>query len=362
MKKLVMIITMAMVMTVLLPVVALAYDPITATGNWEVEYEVNDYTVGSSGGTGILRLKVKNTEPSSSTDIIRYVSISYATGTASEFYENRRVTIAPTRDQIIDFSIPISEENAGLGLQLWVAMSTGGEDDVDGIGVKNGIMFGPPATYDATLDITTASTTINQGESIVINFGGANSGNKSVDIKVYDQTGAQIFETNNMDILYFGRKSYTPSSTTTYRYRTEIYRLGTDRLEKEITSNSITVTVIEPTPEPTATPTPEPAEVSTPEPTIEPTPVPTIEPSPELSAEELPELVEEELSAEALAAEPESSDESLIVGAENGSINNSSGSNNTLWIIAIAFLVLVAVLLVVLIVFLLKGKKSDNFS
>ena len=345
-----------MAATVLLPVVALAddYEEITVTGNWEVEYEVDDFSVGSSGGTGVLRLKVKNTAASASTDIINYVSISYATGRDSASHQTKSVTIAPTRDRIMEFSIPIAASDAGLGLQLWVAMSTGDADDVDGIGVENGVMFGPPATYNATFDLNTSSRTINQGESIRINFSGVNTGNKPVDIKVFDQTGAQVFTADNMDILYIGHANYTPEHTTTYRFRAEVYRLGTDRLEKEVISSSITITVIEPTPEPTATPTPEPAAEPeadpTPEPTETPVEVPTATPALEVEAEV-------EVQEEAMSSEEENDEQLIVVGAGNADIG-SSASDNMLQTVIIALLVLIAVLVAALMVYMLKAKKS----
>lgn|GEM_PF-6614326 len=353
MKKTILIIVLAIIVAALFPTNALAYDSISASGDWEVSYEVNDYGVGASGGTGTLRLKVKNTAPSSSTVIINYVSVSFATGRASEFHQNKSVTIAPTRDRILEFSIPIDASDSGVGLQLWVAMSTGDSDDVDGIGVENGVQFGPDPTYDASCEISTSTTTINRGEKVSIAFGGSCTGNRAVDIKLYDQSNNLIFTTDNMDILYLGKEEYTPTETTTYRFKAKIYKPGTDTLMKEVQSNSITVTVVQPTPEPTEAPTPTPEPTETP--IEEAAEVVAEEPGEETSEEETPEqsseLVEEEVS--------ETDQMPLVVDSSNEK-NGSSGSNNMLSIVIIVLLSVITLSIIGIIVYLLKTNKRNE--
>ena len=347
MKKTILLIVIAIITAALFPTEVFAYTEIGVTGDWTCEYEILDSGVRATGGTGTVRLKVTNTADSRSTDIINYVSVSYGAGSASEFYEVKSVTIAPTRDMIIDFSIPIDGEDAGLPNTLWVAMSIRGENNVDGIGAKTGVVFGPEPVYDADVLISTSTTTINAGETVGIAYGGSNLGNKPVDIEVYDYMGSLVFSMDDMDILYLGKVDHTPTHTTTYRYTCKIYKPGTDILVKEVISDPLTITVIQPavTEEPADDPTTEPEpEEETVEAVDDPTSEPEVTAELEITAEPTQEPVEQ-------AAE-------RAVVVETNSDNNDSNTD-ALWVIIIALLAVIAIALTGIIIYMIKNSKRN---
>ena len=138
MKKTILIIVLIMIATVLFPTMALAFSDIPVSGDWECEYEVNEYGVGASGGTATISLRVTNTH---STDNINYVSLTWGAGMVSEFYQVKSVSVAPGGSTDVSFSIPVAEEDAGIPNTLWVGMSNRGESNVDGIGAVTGIFL-----------------------------------------------------------------------------------------------------------------------------------------------------------------------------------------------------------------------------
>lgn len=359
MKKLVLIIVMAIAATVFFPTEALAYSDISVSGDWECSYEINEYGVGASGGTATVSLKVVNTH---ATDDITYVSVTWGAGMASEYYEVKNVGgIAPGAGMYIDFDIPVEAEDAGIGNTLWVAMSSRGASNVDGIGAVTGIVFGPEPEYTASCEISTGTTTIDRGDMVKIAFGGAMTGNKAVDIKVYDQTGYLIFSMDDMDILYLGSKEYAPTSTTTYQYTCKVYKPGTDTLMNEVTSSPLTVTVIQPDPDPEPEPEPEeetpatePEEETTTEPEV--TAEPEITSEPETSTEAAEAEVEAEISEENLSL---SSNERTVVVETNEQIDEPQNSQNTLMMILIVLLIMIFAALASLLIYMVKNNSKQ---
>lgn len=365
MKKTVLIIVLAMMVTALFPTAVLAYDAIGVTGTWECEYEIDEYGVGASGGTADVILRVTNTHP---TDDILYVSVSWGAGSASEFYEEKRVTIAPDDTEDVTFYIPVEEEDAGIPNTLWVGMTTRGSGSVEGIGAVTGIVFGPEPVYSSTCFISTSTPTINRGETVEIAFGGAPDGNKDVDIRVYDQDGYLVFSMDGMDILYLGKKEYAPQSTKTYQFTCEVYKPGSDTLIKEVVSDPLTVTVIQPTtPEPDPEPDPEP---ETEEPTAEPaetTPEPEVTSEPVVTSE--PEITEEaEVSEEIIDSTESEEDVSLnnnqerVVVVESQEIQSTQSNQNTsdtLMMILLVLLVLIFAGLAAVLIYMVKSNKKQ---
>jgi hypothetical protein len=342
--KTVLIIALAIIVSLLFPTAALAYSDIPVSGDWECEYEVNEYGVGASGGTATVSLRVTNTDPS---DSITYVSVNWGAGSASEFYEVKSVSVAPGSSRVVSFSIPVEAEDAGIPNTLWVAMTTRGESNVDGIGAVTGVVFGPAPVYDASCEISTSTTTINRGNTVKIAFSGAKTGNKPVDIRVYDQTGYLIFSMDNMDILYLGSKEYVPQSTTTYQYTCKIYKPGTDTLMNETVSSPLTVTVIQPAAEPE--PEPEPA---------------AEEAAAETAEEATPEPVPETTAATEVIQETSDTDISInqertiIVETQKENEKNSQFNSDTLMMILIVMLVMVFAGLASVLIYMIKNNKK----
>lgn len=340
MKKTVLIIVLVMISTVLFPTMALAFSDIPVSGEWECEYEVNEYGVGAGGGTATVSLRVTNTH---STDNINYVSLTWGAGMVSEFYQVKSVSVAPGDSTDVSFSIPVAEEDAGIPNTLWVGMSNRGESNVDGIGAVTGIIFGPEPEYDASCEISTSTTTIHRGDTVKIAFGGAMTGNKAVDIKVYDQTGYMIFSMDNMDILYLGSKEYAPQSTTTYQFTCKVYKPGTDTLMNETVSSPLTVTVIQPELEEESEPE-EPAEETTPEPEATP------QPEPEITSE--PEETQESVSLN-------NDVERTVIVETQKNTENTSNKTDTIMMVLIVLLVLVFVGLSAILIFMIKSNSKQ---
>lgn len=349
MKKTALIIVMAIIATVLFPTAVLAYSDIPVSGDWECSYEVNEYGVGASGGTATVSLRVVNTHP---TDDITYVSVTWGAGMASEYYEVKYVGgIAPGAGMYLDFDIPVEAEDAGIPNTLWVAMSNRGESNVDGIGAVTGIVFGPEPEYNASCEISTGTPTIDRGDAVRIAFGGSMTGNKAVDIKVYDQTGYLVFSMDNMDILYLGTKEYAPTTTTTYQFTCKVYKPGTDTLMNEVTSSSLTVTVNQPA-EPEPEPEPEVEEAESEEPTLEPE---VIEEREAATEPEITEETEETVSEENISLNNDA-ERTVIVQAQD--TDNTQDSQNSIMMILLVLLILVFVVLAAILIFMVKNNRK----
>lgn len=67
-----------------------AAESIYVTGEWEVEYDINDSAVSETGGTAVIKVYVTNTSVSNT---IYYTSIDLCAGTASRFYRNDPIEV-----------------------------------------------------------------------------------------------------------------------------------------------------------------------------------------------------------------------------------------------------------------------------
>ncbi|MEX1376877.1 MAG: hypothetical protein AB1Z23_05285 [Eubacteriales bacterium] len=222
------------------PVVKAA-DSISVSGDWEVEYEIDDSSVTETGGNADVKVYVKNT---SASNTIYYASIDLGAGLSSHFYQNDPILdLAPGLSVTLKYTVPISADDVGKSMNMWVAMSQGSLSDVDGIGVTQ-VVIGEPANYQFTGSITADKELVDKGDNVRITTTVRNTGNRTIDIEVIDMNSDIV----GVSLLAPGagisfNAQYSVNNARTFSCKVRACYPGTSSLIREINTNSVTVNI-----------------------------------------------------------------------------------------------------------------------